>query len=199
MLFHVAAHTVAPFGFARCSFRAPRRQCRLALAVGDAVKGLAGLFHGVDVLHHRGLRPSVNMAFSRASTAFTSVFHSGCRRACGAAFHPGGKASVEPQVIRPGHGHQVAKPLVRNLVRSHLEHTLLVVRAAVFGSNKIACSKLKMAPSFPWRQRTGCALELPVVPTWAAGRARQVVVVLGQHGLGGVQHRFAREPVNLSW
>ena len=35
------------------------------------------------------------------------------------AFHPGGKAFIQPDVIPPLHGDQVAEPLVRHLVRYH--------------------------------------------------------------------------------
>ena len=39
--------------------------------------------------------------------------------------HPGGERLVEPQVVPPDHRHQVAEPLVRELVRDHLGDALL--------------------------------------------------------------------------
>ena len=39
--------------------------------------------------------------------------------------HPGGERLVEPQVVPPGHRHQVAEPLVRQLVGDHLRDPLL--------------------------------------------------------------------------
>ena len=39
--------------------------------------------------------------------------------------HPGGERLVEPQVVPPHHRHQVAEPLVRQLVRDHLGDPLL--------------------------------------------------------------------------
>ncbi len=45
----------------------------------------------------------------------------------GARLHPVGEPFVEPQVVPPRHGHQVAEPLVRDLVRGNGENVLLVV------------------------------------------------------------------------
>ena len=39
--------------------------------------------------------------------------------------HPGGERLVQPQVVPPHHRHQVAEPLVRELVRDHLGDALL--------------------------------------------------------------------------
>ena len=41
-----------------------------------------------------------------------------------ARLHPRGEALVEPQVVPPVHGHQVAEPLVGELVDDHLRHAL---------------------------------------------------------------------------
>ena len=41
-----------------------------------------------------------------------------------ARLHPRGEALVEPQVVPPVHGHQVAEPLVGELVDDHLRNAL---------------------------------------------------------------------------
>ncbi len=41
----------------------------------------------------------------------------GMHRSDGLVLHPGGEAFVEPDVVPPLHGHQVAEPLVRHFVR----------------------------------------------------------------------------------
>ena len=45
----------------------------------------------------------------------------------GGAFapHPGSEPFVEPEIVPPSHGHEVAEPLVRGLVRDHLINALL--------------------------------------------------------------------------
>jgi hypothetical protein len=44
----------------------------------------------------------------------------------GARFHPRGEAFVQPQVVPPRHGDQIAEPLVRDFVRGHQEGGFLV-------------------------------------------------------------------------
>ena len=46
----------------------------------------------------------------------------------GKILHPRGKALVEPEVVPPLHGDQVAEPLVRELVGDHSAHALLLLR-----------------------------------------------------------------------
>ena len=41
------------------------------------------------------------------------------------AAHPGGEPFVEPEIVPPGHRDQIAKPLVRGLVRDHFVNDLL--------------------------------------------------------------------------
>ncbi len=55
------------------------------------------------------------MLSSSAATDW-SMCHSGCMAATGFVLHPGGKAFVEPDVVPPLHGDQVAEPLVRHLM-----------------------------------------------------------------------------------
>src|SRR5262249_20069065 len=38
--------------------------------------------------------------------------------------HPGGKALIEPEIVPPGHGDEVARPLMGRLVGNDLEHGL---------------------------------------------------------------------------
>ena len=46
--------------------------------------------------------------------------------------HPGGKAFIEPQVVPPFHGHQIAKPLMGHLVGQHFEDRLAPIHRGVF-------------------------------------------------------------------
>ena len=46
--------------------------------------------------------------------------------------HPGGEPFVKPQIVPPGHGHEIAKPLVRHLVREHFVDILLRLSRGIF-------------------------------------------------------------------
>ena len=51
----------------------------------------------------------------------------------GLVLHPGGEAFVEPDVVPPLHGHQVAEPLVSHLVGDHQRHVFLGIHRRCFG------------------------------------------------------------------
>ncbi|MCW0417187.1 hypothetical protein NB689_002941 [Xanthomonas sacchari] len=104
-------------------------QHRGALAVGDAVEGgldvavagdrLADLARADQaVVVHRVMRgtDAVQVGAVLRPQAHGDLL-----------LHPGGEGLVEPQVIPPGHGHRVAGPLVRQLVRGDVERALDVV------------------------------------------------------------------------
>ena len=126
MLAHVAAHGRAPGVGTHVGFE--HADHRFALLVGDAVEGLAGLLHGGDALHH-GVRGAQRvLAHGRFAPA-----HAGQGRVPfrvqtlrGAAFHPRRKTFVEPQVVPPAHGDQVAEPLVRHFMRQRGVDVFLV-------------------------------------------------------------------------
>ncbi len=101
---------------------------RGALVIGDVVEGLAGLLGAVDFLQHRvgrrggvgrltGLEDALRLQ-ARAPFRMQGVG--------GIGLHPAGKPFVEPQIVPPLHGHQVAEPLVRHLVRDHQKDQLPV-------------------------------------------------------------------------
>ena len=39
--------------------------------------------------------------------------------------HPGSEPFVEPEIVPPRHGHEIAEPLVGDLVRDHFVNALL--------------------------------------------------------------------------
>ena len=77
--------------------------------------------------------------------------------------HPAGKALVEPEVVPPGHGDEVAEPLVRHLVGDDAEDAAPRASAElVAGSNSRRLSKNVMPPQFS------------IAPPKAAGHRDQV-------------------------
>ncbi len=54
--------------------------------------------------------------------------------------HPFGERLVEPEVVPPGHGHEVAEPLMRRLVRDHAVGALLVPLGRRSGSTSSVVS-----------------------------------------------------------
>ena len=76
---------------------------------------------------------------SRLSVSFTPVGHGlvdvplRVHGGDGLVLHPGGKAFVEPDVVPPLHGDQVAEPLVRHLVGDDQGHFFLGVDGGCFG------------------------------------------------------------------
>ena len=97
------------------------------LAVGDAVEHLLDLFAGVG-LGADGARGRLCIQVERAVEPRGFVLVDvplRMHRRHRLGFHPGGKAFVEPEIVPPLHGHQVAEPLVRHLVRDDRGHFLL--------------------------------------------------------------------------
>ncbi len=131
---HVAPDAVAKSIFAEKTFE--HKQKRLAFAVGDVVKGAVRLRLVRDRLLDR--------VSCRSCIAFHGQFlgDAGAPRRIArnivlqpdfplrietrGAFrsHPGGKTFVEPEIVPPRHGHEIAKPLMRGLVRDHFVNAL---------------------------------------------------------------------------
>ena len=120
----IGAHAVAPSGLADIILQ--HRDDRFTLVVGDRVERLAHLVGGADVLHdrmggakriepHRALAP-VDAAEQRLPLRVD--------RGGGLGLHPRGEALVQPDVVPPGHGDQIAEPLVRHFVRGDDEDVL---------------------------------------------------------------------------
>src|ERR1700722_5529697 len=51
----------------------------------------------------------------------------------GVGLHPAGEAFVEPEVVPPSHGDQVAEPLMRHFMGNHLKHQLAVTFGGTLG------------------------------------------------------------------
>ena len=90
-----------------------------ALLVGDAVERALGLALGGDRLVDR-MGAGAGVEVHRPLTAFVGLERDpplGMEALARLGRHPLGERLVEPEVVPPGHGHQVAEPLVRDLVR----------------------------------------------------------------------------------
>ena len=116
MLRQVAAHARAPGVGADVAFQ--HADDRLALLVGDAVEGLVGGLRGRHVLHHgvRGGERIEAHGFLAHRDGAEPVVPFRMDVLDRAAFQPGGEALAQPQVVPPPHRHQVAEPLVCDLV-----------------------------------------------------------------------------------
>ncbi len=93
---------------------------RLAFAVGDTVESVGDVVVAFDGLADlpRGYQ---SVAAHRAHAYVLLVDHGVPLRlpmANDFGIHPGGERFVEPDVVPPGSGHQVTKPLMRHLVRN---------------------------------------------------------------------------------
>ncbi len=131
---HVAPDAVAKSIFAEKTLE--HEQKRLAFAVGNVVEGVVGLRLVRDRLLDR--------MSCRSGIAFHLQFPGDAGAPCriarnnvlqpdfplrietGGAFrsHPRGKTFVEPEIVPPRHGHEIAKPHVRSLVRNHFVNAL---------------------------------------------------------------------------
>ena len=170
---------------------------RRALAVGDSIEGLAGLLHGLHVLDHRaGGRIGVAPHRPAAGVGGVHVVLVPLRMqlAGRAPLHPGGEALVEPQVVPPRHGHQVAEPLVGDLVRRGGEHALLVgdVRGRRVEQQRILEGEDR-APVLHRAEELAAARGGDVVQLGQRVRHAEIVVVFAQHVAAGVQ-RIPRLP-----
>ena len=112
-----------------------RQQHVAGLAVGDAVEHLVDFVGGVGLGADGaggGLRVEVQRAVHVRGHGLVDVplrMHGGD----GLVLHPGGKAFVEPDVVPPLHGDQVAEPLVGHLVSDDQGHFFLGVDGGCFG------------------------------------------------------------------
>ena len=63
--------------------------------------------------------------------------------------HPAREAFVEPEVVPPRHGDEIAEPLVRHFVREDAEQAAAALRGELAaGSNSRRLSKKVMPPQF---------------------------------------------------
>jgi hypothetical protein len=97
-----------------------------ALLVGDAVEGALGLAFAGDRLVDR-MGAGAGIEVHRPFSAFVRLEQDppfGMEAIGRLGRHPLGERLVEPEVVPPGHGHQVAEPLMRDLVRHDAVHDL---------------------------------------------------------------------------
>ena len=184
----VVAHAVAP-GIGADIGLQHVDHC-LALGIGDRVERLAGLLHRLDVLHHR-MRGGHGVARHRALPGADGVKVGVPFRVQllgGARGHPRGKALVQPQVVPPAHGHQVAEPLVRHLVRGGVEHLLLVRlgREARIQQQGVF-EGVDRAPVLHRGEELAAARRGDVVQLRQRIRHAEIIVVLAQHVTGRLQ------------
>ena len=83
------------------------------------VEGVVDVVVGLDRLAdlaRRDERVVAPSTFERSTTRSTCSPHVGCHSVDRAVRHPGGERLVQPHVVPPGERHEVAEPLVRDLV-----------------------------------------------------------------------------------
>jgi hypothetical protein len=105
---------------------------------------------------------------------------------CGLGGHPGGEAFVEPQVVPPGHGDEIAGPQVRHLVGDDPVDQLLVAGARQLRVENYVCLAEEDRAPVLHRARDvagrGHQVELRQRIS-----AAEIVVVIGQELFGGLQ------------
>jgi hypothetical protein len=103
-----------------------------ALVVGDGVEHLFHLLSVLDGHNHRVRRLQRVQAQGVAEATRGELLPHLVlweQRVGAEVLHPGGEALVEPQAVPPGHGDQIAEPLVRQLVCDDHGDALLLLRA----------------------------------------------------------------------
>jgi hypothetical protein len=109
----------------------------------------------------------------------------------GARFHPRGEAFVQPQVVPPRHGDQIAEPLVRDFVRGHQEGGFLV---GLGGGARVEQHRVFKgedgAPVFHRAEGLAAARRGDVVQFGQRVLDAEVVVVLLQHGARAVERKL---------
>ena len=120
--------------------------------IGDRVERLVRLLDGADLLNDGvgGVeRVEAHRALRGEPTRSMSAPQSGWKCCGGLVLHPAGEALVEPQIVPPRHGDEVAEPLVRHLVGFGAEDVLALALAGDRRVvSRIAYSKVKIAPQF---------------------------------------------------
>lgn len=166
VLLQIAAHAVAKDGLAEPLL--DHAEHGLAFFVGDLVEGVARLALGFHRLLDRVRgRPRVQPHGSLAACHRAQPrlpFGMPPRHLLRA--HPAREALVQPQVIPPRHGHEIAKPLVRDLVRHDAVDALALRQAAR--------RRVEKQRAFPIDDRA------PVLHAARAGIGQRDLVELGQ-------------------
>ncbi|MCY1171662.1 hypothetical protein D9M73_117800 [compost metagenome] len=183
---HVAADTVAERVRTQCRFH--HADDGLALGIGDAVKALANLVDGFDMADDR-VRTRCRIDLQRA---FAVLRHCGCRRIpigveidARLVLHPRGETLVEPQIIPPFHGDQIAEPLVRHFMRDDGEDTLLAaLRRALLVVEQLGLEIENRAPIFHRAEKLAGARAGDHVELGQGIRLPEIVVIIGQQALG---------------
>ena len=105
-----------------------------ALAIGDRIERFVDLGIGSDWLVDRASSQQRVGAHRREAFGQSAGLdiEIGAPLIADPVAHPVGKAFVEPDVIPPRRGHQIAEPLMRQLMRhNHAESALLAGRSLV--------------------------------------------------------------------
>jgi hypothetical protein len=142
----------------------------LALLIRDDVEGLVGLLHRLDALDD-GVGGGEGVALEglvAAGHRLQGRVPFGMQLLRGAPGHPGGEAFVEPEVVPPGHGHEVAEPLVRDLVGRDLEDALAVLLRRDGGIDEQRVFEGEdRPPVLHGSEETGCGRERRCCRAWA--------------------------------
>ncbi len=103
------------------------------------------------------------------------------------AFHPGGEALVEPEVVPPAHGDQIAEPLVGHLVGDGDRNVLAILLAGVFRvDQEVALEVHDGAPVLHGAEAAGPGRGDQVQLGQGIGDG-EVVVVIAKEGAGLVE------------
>ncbi len=103
------------------------------------------------------------------------------------ARHPGGEAFVEPQVVPPVHGDQVAEPLVRHLMGDGRRHVLAVFLGRQPGIDQQGALEVHDGPPVLHRREAARSRRRDEVQLGQRIGDAEVVVVVGENRGGLVQ------------
>ena len=188
MRFHIILHALAPDIRARIGFQ--HRDDRLAFGIGDRIERLIGLLDRPDRLHDRvggGIAVQPHGGFPRAHTVDIRApfrVQSGRRL----ILHPAGEPFVQPEIVPPGHGDEIAEPLMRHFMRGDREDAL----AIAFGTDawivqQDALEGEDRAPVFHRAEKLGLPRPGNIIELRQWIRRAEIVVEEGQDGRCAVE------------
>ncbi len=99
-------------------------------------------------------------------------------------FHPGGEALVEPEVVPPAHGDQIAEPLVGHLVGDGHGHVLAVLLGGVFRVDQQVALEVEDRPPVLHGAKAARAGGGHQVQLGQRIGDAEIVVVVAQQGAG---------------
>ena len=192
---HVTAHAVAERGIAHKG--RDHRHHMAALAIGDRIErgiDLGGLDDGLMDRASGQQRVSAHRckAFGQRARADVQI---GAPLVADAVAHPVGKTLVQPDVVPPGRGDQITKPLVRQLMADHhAKEALLLGRGLVVEDQQ----RIRIQIGAGILHRAGHDRRGDLIELGIRERLAEIAFQMGDDALGAFQRKAQARRILLS-